>query len=505
MLLSTAGNKLNRQTGFLSEFWQLLAIFALSLLLLPRWSLPLLDPEETRYAEIPREMLAQGNWLVPIQDGQAYLDKPPLLYWLVMACYQALGVNILAARLPANLAALGLVALIYLEGRCVAGPRAAFLAAGMLLLMPSFVHYGPMLTMNGLLGFCVLAALLAGLRALQAERFSWSWWILSALATGLGLLAKGPVAVALVSVPLFVYPWLTRGLVRPGWVVIGGYLTAAGLVAAPWYLAIMANNSAFGGYFFLHQHVQRFLTPFDHPEPFWYYLPMILIGVFPWTFLAAGYARERWREWRCCGAVPVGGFFLASALWMICFFSAAGSKRFMYLVPVYPLLALWLGSVVVPWLLHQERGFWWFQGRMWKVVAGLTASAIGIWTWFGSPEYDRHYSLDETVQAVQALGVCQETPIFCFPHSYPGIRFLLGRDDIANFALEQREELLSRIKQQSACLLFVKPALARRMQDNLESSMDCSVVHENARVTAILVRRRDQVQEGIGRRIGPGR
>jgi 4-amino-4-deoxy-L-arabinose transferase-like glycosyltransferase len=108
-------------------------------------SFPLFEPDEGRYAEIPREMLARGEWVVPYLHGQPYLDKPPLVYWLVMGCYRLLGVHDWAARLVPALAVHGCVLLTYLLGRRLLGERAAFWGALALTLAPGFSSMGRLL------------------------------------------------------------------------------------------------------------------------------------------------------------------------------------------------------------------------------------------------------------------------------------------------------------------------------------------------------------------------
>jgi 4-amino-4-deoxy-L-arabinose transferase-like glycosyltransferase len=110
-----------------------------------------LEPEEARYAEIPRQMLAADQWVVPILHGQEYLDKPPLFYWLVMGSYSVFGVEDWAARFAAGLVAWLTIAVTFWWGQRTLGPRAGFCAALILALLPEFVYRGRMITPNGLL------------------------------------------------------------------------------------------------------------------------------------------------------------------------------------------------------------------------------------------------------------------------------------------------------------------------------------------------------------------
>jgi dolichol-phosphate mannosyltransferase len=310
-----------------------------------RLTCPLQEPQEARYAEIPRQMLAEGSLLVPVLHGQAYYDKPPLLYWLVMSSYAVFGVEDWAARLVASGAAFGSVLVTWWWGRRVLGDRAGLAAAVILCLSARFVQMGRLLTMDGLLGLQVVAALAFGHAALCSGRLRWNWWLLSAAAVALALLTKGPVGLVLVLPPLLAYQWLDERVPRPGLVPWGGYLLAAVGLAAPWYAAILAHEPAFASYFFWRHHLERYLAPFDHAEPAWFYLPTVLLGMLPWTLLLFGLGRFlARRSLRAAGRRPAAlGMFLLSFAWCFGFFTLSGCKRATYILPAMPLLALALG------------------------------------------------------------------------------------------------------------------------------------------------------------------
>src|SRR5262245_40151421 len=189
-------------------------------LLYPCMTFHLLEPDEGRYAEIPREMLSRGDWIVPRLQGDAYLDKPPLLYWLVMLSYWAFGVHDWAARLVPALAVHLTILLSYLFGRRLLGERAAFRGALLLTLTPGLMGMGRILTMDSLLTLWVTLALFAGWRALPARSAidgaegqrppaslagAPGWSVVCAVACALGVLTKGPVAILLVIPPLLIH------------------------------------------------------------------------------------------------------------------------------------------------------------------------------------------------------------------------------------------------------------------------------------------------------------
>ena len=167
---------------------------------------PLLEPQEPRYAEIPRQMLQRRPLSGAGAARQPYLDKPPLLYWLVMGSYAVFGVHDWAARLVPGLAGVLTVLLTYWWGRRVVGERAGLCGALVLCLSAGFVYRQRMLNMDSLLCLWVTAALASAHAAVTTGRLlRLAWWLLSAAACGLGLLTKGPVALVLIVAPLLFY------------------------------------------------------------------------------------------------------------------------------------------------------------------------------------------------------------------------------------------------------------------------------------------------------------
>src|SRR3954470_19912250 len=195
----------------------LLLIVLPALLLYPTLSFRLLEPDEGRYAQIPKEMLARGDWVVPHLQGQPYLDKPPLLYWLVMLSYQTLGVSEAAARLVPALAVHATILALYLIGRRSLGERSAQWGGLFLTVAPGFTGMGRLLIMDGLLTLWVTVTLLATFEAIRADRLRLGWWYLGAVAAGLGVLTKGPVPSLLLVPPVWLHRRLTGNRVPLPW------------------------------------------------------------------------------------------------------------------------------------------------------------------------------------------------------------------------------------------------------------------------------------------------
>src|SRR5262249_17910791 len=187
------------------------------------------------------------------------------------------------------------------------------LAAGFILCLSArFVYLGRLLTMDSLLCLWVTLSLALAHRATAGARLRRGWWLLAAGFCGLGLLTKGPVALALVLVPLLAFPFLpprTARRGRRGWAAFLG--VACGL-AAPWYAAMIAWEPGFATYFFWRHNVERYVAPFDHAKPVWFHLLGLLPGMLPWVLLLPGLVRFLCRrEARHAARRPVAlGFFL---------------------------------------------------------------------------------------------------------------------------------------------------------------------------------------------------
>lgn len=484
-----------------------LVLLVACLLFFSRLRAPLLEPQEARYAEIPRQMLALGDLLVPSLHGDDYLDKPPLFYWAVMASYQIFGVHDWAARVVPGLAGVLTVLLTYLWGRRAFGERVGFYAALVLCLMPGFIYRARMLTFDTLLMLWVVAALALAHAALIAPRRSRVYWLLSACACGLGLLTKGPVAVALVVVPIVFLVALDARLNRVslrGWTA---YLVVALAVAAPWYVAVTWHEPGFLTEFFWKHNVVRFVAPFDHSKPAWYYLPGLLLGLSPWWLLGpglVGFLRERGAAARRPAAL---GFVLFSCAWMIVFFSASGCKRPTYLLPALPPLALVFG-----WCLHQDRDKWRMPSLSASAATGLVlagsagvcllagtlgflpaaqgyalaavavgglagvvllsqqiawrhaaaavfaASLVGVQVFL--PAYNDLFSLRSQLRRTAGMAERGGRVVVCYPQRYDSVSYYLRSSEVRVFGAGQRNELIAHLARHPGTLLLVKTGSA---------------------------------------------
>lgn len=409
-------------TDTLRRWWPEAAVFAFAaVLIFSRLPLPLLEPEEGRYAEIPRQMLHAGQVVTPVYQGQPYLDKPPLLYWAVMGCYRLLGVHDWSARLFPTLAAWLTVLVVYGWGRAVGGRRVGLTAAAVLTLTADFIYRGPMFTMNGPLGLFVTAALAAGHVAGRGGN-RW-WWVASAVCCGLGLLMKGPVAVVLVVPPLFALRWLDTAARRPGLLAWVGYAGVVAAVAGPWFAAVALSEPTFIEHFFFRHHLTRYVDPFDHAEPIWFYLPQAALACLPWALFVIPAVVRRLRT----GGEPLPGVVklaAVAAVWALVFFSAAGSKRAVYLVPMLPLVATAFGGLIAwGWesasVTARRASGWGF---------GLTAAAVaaGVLVWL--PAYSEQFSVSGVMNRVRAAE--PTTALLCYAYQWDALGLYAGDTEL---------------------------------------------------------------------------
>lgn len=493
-------------------------VMVAALLFFARLRTPLLEPEEARYAEVPRQMLAADSWLVPVLHGQLYVQKPPLLYWLVMGSYRLFGVHDWAARLVACAAAFAAVLVAYGWARGVAGSRAAFAGALVLCLSARFVYVGRMLTIDGLLCACIVAGWACAHRALRDGTLRRGWWLASAAVCGLGLLAKGPVALALIGVPVTLYRFLDRRSARSGCRAWLAYGVVAFGVAAPWYAAVAACQPAALAEFFWTHNVLRFVRPIDHEEPAWFYLPVLLLGMLPWTLLVPPLVRLLGRHGAPAVArrPPALGFFLLAGLWCLVFFSLSGCKRAGYILPAMPPLALALGVYIdgvaprglmagvraslarhnlVPHratLLALGAGavicalaagsgirrtgpavalavggaaalaYLWRRGpahragTSWALCGSVTFALLLVGVHELLPGYAHKFSLRSQVRPQRELSWDPAVPVVCYPHRWDSVSFYLKRDDVRVFPADRRGELVAELLAHPGTLVFVK-------------------------------------------------
>ena len=304
----------------------------------------LIEPDEGRYAEIPREMLERGDFITPVLNYVKYFEKPVLLYWLNAISFFVFGQNEFAARFPSALAGLLTVLLTYHTGRTLFGRREGMMAALILGSSVGFLVQGRYNIIDMTLTFCMTATLACFIMATQAEvRWQGRYYYLMYFFAALTVLAKGLIGIVLPGVVIVGYILLTRrwSILREMRLLTGTLLFL--LVAAPWFVLVSLNNPEFARFFFIHEHFERFLTKVHKRyEPPWFFIPVLIGCMLPWSFFIPSAAISAWRERNGPGANAI----LFLALWGILifgFFSASNSKLIPYILPVFPAVALLTG------------------------------------------------------------------------------------------------------------------------------------------------------------------
>lgn len=312
-------------------------------------------------------MAQTGDWLTPRLWGHPWFEKPILYYWAAAASFRFLEASALAARLPNALAALlGALLLAWAASR-IYGRSATRL---LLVLFPAtlglfaFAHAA---TPDMLLAVSLEAAMVSALGALgwAGSPNGRRWLALTGACIGLGTLAKGPVAIVLSGGSVLLWAWLARrwrdGLRFLRWEP----LAAFAVVAVPWYLACSFANPGFAYSFLWYQNVTRFFTPvFEHVQPWWFFLPVLALGLLPWTPALLATARDGWRLFRSGSAARSPGAFVACwAAFPLLFFSFSDSKLPGYILPAIPplvlLLARTLDRMAAPGARSRDRlGEW---------------------------------------------------------------------------------------------------------------------------------------------------
>ena len=336
---------------------------------------PLFNPDEARYAEIPREMLAGGDWVIPHLNGLDYIEKPPLQYWATATAYRFLGVNEFSARLYTALTALATVAVMGFLACRLWGKDAGWRAAAILSGMFMFVVLGQLMTLDMSLSFWMTASLAGFLLAQQGAGSERRWMLVAWSAAALGVLTKGLVAAAIPAAVLVIYSLWSRDFLpwRKLHAALGLPLFLS--ITVPWHWLAALKLDDFLQFFFVHEHFARYLTPIaERQEPWWFFGYVFLLGTVPWTLPALRVVISGWR-----GAEPPGQFRPTLFLWIwvifICvFFSLSDSKLMPYILPAIPALAVLIAALPVATL---KRDF--------LVTAMLTtaaALALGAATWF---------------------------------------------------------------------------------------------------------------------------
>jgi len=307
----------------------------------------ILDNNEGLYAEIPREMLASHDWrqwVIPHLNGLPYMEKPPLLYWLTALSFSVFGISEWSARLVPALSSLVCVALLVSFGNAVRKPQAGRLAALMFVSGIGISVMSRTLMFDMLLTATLTASLMFAYRFFVERKSVLLHWMYASLA--LALMAKGAVALVLFGAVMLslLGPQIFRegfGATLRAWLQWRGLLIFL-VIAVPWHVAASFVEPIFPWFYFINEHVLRFLgkrEPHDYYSgSWWYYLPRMIIYLFPWSFLLIGLAQRSTQN------IESEHRDLSRFLWFawvmpLLFFSVSSAKANYYLIVVMPFAA----------------------------------------------------------------------------------------------------------------------------------------------------------------------
>ncbi|MGC1104934.1 MAG: glycosyltransferase family 39 protein [Candidatus Acidiferrales bacterium] len=351
----------------------------------------LVGPDEPRYAWIAQHMAMTGDWLTPKLYGQPWFEKPVLYYWAAAVGFKFLHSSEYAARLPSAFAALVAAIAMAALGYWRYGRRTA---RATLLIFPTSVGViafaraaGPDMLFSAALSLALLSAVSIlekrgafGIDPLGRIRNDKLDLILLGVWLGLATLAKGPAALVLAGGSVLLWAIATNKLKIAVHMLHPLAVLFFVVVALPWYVLCARANSGFLHVFIVQHNFQRYLTPvFQHRQPFWFFGPIILLGLLPWSALLVGAAFDARRIFRDGSWRASPGFFIACwAIFPAIFFSFSQSKLPEYILPVFPPLAVLLAHSFVCAIDHAPRKAQWMgvaTGTMW-VVLGV-AGAVG--------------------------------------------------------------------------------------------------------------------------------
>jgi 4-amino-4-deoxy-L-arabinose transferase-like glycosyltransferase len=328
----------------------------------------MVGPDEPRYAWIARNMAATGDWITPRLYGQPWFEKPILYYWAAASGFRLHLSSEWAARLPSALAALaaalviGWLAQKYYGDSENPAPNSALLAPLVFATSVGAIGFarsaGPDMLFAASLTLAMAAAAVIFLRAgilsgaadaaSPEKRNDALPLALFGVSLGLGVLAKGPAAIVLAGGAVGIWALAARKwrialrLAHP--VAIISFC----IVALPWYIACSLRNPEFVRVFIFEHNFQRYLTPvFQHKQPFWFFIPILLLALLPWTALLFPIAQDALRQWREKSWTASPGFFFACwAFFPLLFFSVSQSKLPGYILPAVPPFSLLLAVVL---------------------------------------------------------------------------------------------------------------------------------------------------------------
>ena len=358
-----------------------------------------MDDVDAVQAQIARNMLVSGDYVTARLDGVAYLEKAPLVYWMMAASYKIFGVHDWAARLPLALAVVLLCFVTYRFGCWAFDDQGGMFAGIILATSVGLFLFTRILIPDAMLTLTITGAIWAWLRLLEPdEEHPYRWAVIMGLCFGAGLLLKGLIAIVFPVLAGLAYMAVTRQLFRrTAWKKLDLWLVAAiaVLIAAPWHILAAVNNPpafayslhsgpgeyrGFFWFYFFNEHLLRFLN-MRYPRDYntvprvWFWL-LNLVWLFPWSAYLPAALKEPYREPSRASRAR-----LMAVCWIgvvMVFFTFSTTQEY-YSMPIYPALALLLGSAMASGDTRVRAGTWILQGV--SAVVGCALAIILIMVW----------------------------------------------------------------------------------------------------------------------------
>lgn len=318
----------------------------------------LANPDEGRYSVLAMHMADSGDYVTPRLNGLKYFEKPPMQYWATAAAIKSFGKSEWSARLYTALAGLLTVLLVsFTAGRLFTREVGVFTGLA-LVACPYFMALAEIVTLDMGLTFWTTLTVCAFMLSQHnpasqptSTRERLIWLCIAALASAGAVLSKGLIGIVFPGAVLFLYclfnfDW-PRLLRINWWIAVPLFL----LVVCPWFVLVAERNPEFMRFFFIHEHFQRFTTTqHRRVEAWWFFIPILFVGVLAWAFLLVPSLVNAWRRER---AAPVQSgqaqsfrplrFALIWSVFIILFFSISGSKLPAYILPTFPFFAMLIG------------------------------------------------------------------------------------------------------------------------------------------------------------------
>src|SRR5215467_14169597 len=329
----------------------------------------LFRPDEGRYADIAREMLDSGDWVTPRLNGIKYFEKPPLQYWATAAAFAAFGADEWTARLWPAVTGVLCIAFIAFAARRLAPSSSPGVVALMLAGSWGFFLGGQFLTLDMGITFFLTVAMLSYTLSRRIDIPPWAqrnWMLLAWAAAAFAVLSKGLIGIVIPGLALAVYVAVARdfsALRRLHWIA-GLVLFSA--IAVPWFVLVQHRNPEFFHFFFIREHFERYLLSDHHrPGPWWYFVPVVLVGLLPWTPAVPAAIARAWKA--PAEGFKVDRFLVIWAAVVVVFFSASHSKLPGYVLPAVPAILL---------LLARHYPAMSDRLRRWPAVACVASGAV---------------------------------------------------------------------------------------------------------------------------------